>query len=295
MKENIFTVENAKVAATKYNYYSPVRKGYLKVDNGIVFVTLDRVTINLKSQEVTTFMHDEKGGEYVRMGEFDLYEDPARYENGKPIDMGSPLGIEGILERSDINYTRWMRDGDYGYWQAWTFEDGEAKLTPLIVNVVEFKDYTCKVIDGNIPEHIYRSREHAYSCNEYKVTDKDGEEFVERGVNLRIALTPEQQTIIDELKALYDKAKAAGIGFAWDRDNCGDLDAYNREEVDSLSYEEERCMNGDTFALRDGEIEFTSTGICFDDYNGCDDYWLNMLPNPRQEKEWLKTHPAEND
>lgn len=299
MKKNVFTVENAKVANVTYSYHPQGRSGYIAVGDGIVHVNVTSVEFNLKKREVKTCLVDNSGKEYVRDGIFAMYETPADYEKNNAIrpHTWEAVNIIKCADRCRFGGYSWVEtdaktetEPQYGYVEAWCFEDGEPVAVPVVVNVViDDGKGSGHITDGHLPEKCWGTRNEAFLYNEYKVVDEDGEEFIEQGVQKRLALTDEQQKIVDELNAVFKKALEANIGFLWDREDCECVEVYNRDNVYEFNYEVKTHEGGDNFHIRD--INPIKTDICFYDYCSSDDYRFAMKPTPRQQKAWKKAHP----
>lgn len=293
MKKNeIITVENAKVEKITYRWHWTT--GYISDGDGIVFVTVDNVTFDLKKQVVTTVMLDSQGKEYVREGEFKMFRTPEDFENNSEKSLNNvPTTtiisyIEGLQDCSFDNLVE--DDKDYVCARVWCFENGEPVLTPVAVNVIRHDKNGWEIIDGHLPENFWRTREEAIRYNEFKVVDEDGDVFIEQGIQKRLALTDKQQAIVDKISKLFKQAYGANIKFAWDRNYGGYLQAFNGEQVHDFGYDADQgVIPGDEKPL--DEVVFTNTNICFSDY--CSDeneYVICMKPTARQEKAWKKTH-----
>lgn len=297
-KKISLTVENAKVVNTLYKFYNIGQEGYLKCENGLVFVRVAAVIIDVKNCVVSTSLKDANDKVYERSGSFGLYRTKEGFESSDPMKPHSFYTIE-VLTRADYNHLcecqvvkSMEEDGrEYIYMKVWTFENGEAIETPIVVNSITIEEGgKWHLLDGCLPEKFWESREDAYGFNEYKIIDSDGEEFIEEGAYKRLALNPEQWKIVNQMRDLYKKATDAGIKFLWDRDNCGEIEAINMENVKDYGYDAESNDGGDLVRFK--KVPFASTGFCFYDYCGCDDGDAFVLnPTPRQKKEWLKTHP----
>lgn len=296
MKKEIFTVENAKVANAGYSYYPVDREGYIYDGDGIVFVKVKDVDINLKTKEVVTRLVDITCKEYVRNGIFQMYSNPLDYEKGRAM-VKYDTKAENLIRncKGGLGYGQWVSipndtDDDgctMGYVAVWTFEDGEAKETPVVVNLI----HNGEIADGNIPDKFWNCKEQAFSYNEYKVIDEDGEEFIEQGINKRLELTDEQREIVNKLNAVYEEAVKAGIGFAWNREDCFKLEVYNKKDVADFGYDASPCQNGDIVVIYTRKLEQTS--IEFYDYCCDDENVIAMKPTARQMKAWLKEHPED--
>ena len=297
-KEIQLTVENAKVVNVTYNYYNVGAHGYLKEGDGLVYVSVVRIEINLKESVVSTSLKDADGKIYERKGSFGLYASTKAYESNDPM---STFGLRAFeaLQRADWKHlsececlTLKEEDGtEYIYMRVWMFENGEAVETPIVVNSIVYEDGgKWHLSDGRLPEKFWESRKDAYAFNEYKITDGDGEVFTEEGYMKRLMLTPEQWEIVNQMRDLYKKAVDAHIKFLWDRDNGDSVKAINFANVSNYGYDTGAVDNGDLVSVN--EIPLADTGICFYDYCGCDgNDALALNPTPRQKKEWLKSHP----
>ena len=223
-KKISLTVENAKVVNTLYNFYNIGQEGYLKCENGLVFVKVSAIIIDVKNCTVSTSLKDANGNVYNRSDNFGLYMSKEGYESNDPMKPHS-FHTNEVLIRADYSHLceaqfvcTTEEDGrEYIYMKVWTFENGEAIETPVVVNSVTIEEGSkWHLLDGCLPDKFWESREDAYGFNEYKITDSDGEEFVEEGAYKRLMLTPEQWQIVNQIRDLYNKAVDAGIKFLWD-------------------------------------------------------------------------------
>lgn len=304
MKKDLFTVENAKVAAVDYYLQSVGRSGYINNGEYLVAVKVTKVFVDLVKREVTTTFSDKDGKEYTQTGDCRFYESPESFEAGNTIrgrknsavsilsDVRCNVFVDKMdLSRVDCDFSRDENGIEYVYKKAWRFENGEPVETPLVIHSVVYDTEACrcKLVDGCFPDKLWAFKKEAFSFNEYKVVDEDGDEFVERGVNLRLSLTKEQSHILDELNATFQKAEDAGIRFVWDRDNCGSLGAYNASEVAEFGYDIGTTEDGgEVVSFKD--VYFADTSIDFYDYCGCeDDNEFRMKPTEREKKRIDKT------
>lgn len=299
---SVYTVENAKVLRRDYEFYNVGTMGYLKEDFGLVYVGVYSILVDLKNESVRTTLKDAEGHEFERTGTFDLYLSPDHYEDNEAKKRAHSSSIEMIRraacgklveceshtipDESDETGERM-----FCYVTVWTFENGEAVETPIVVNAVEVA-YEGKwhLNNGSIPEKFWESRKHAYDCNEYKVIDSDGEEFIEEGWQKRLSPTPEQWEIINEIRALYEKAKESGLKFFYDKSYDDSIKVLNANNVHEFGYEIGSFEGGDNIDL--GNIWFADTNISIYGWysdDGCHSAALN--PTPRQKKEWLKSNP----
>lgn len=295
-KKNIFTVENAKVANARYSYYPFCHTGYIYDGDGIVFVTVKDVDINLKTQEVETCLEDVNGKKYVRKGKFAMYRNPSDYERGHVMETSNfeAFGLirqcrKGLIDSQWVSIPNDSEDAEWtmGYAAVWTFENGEPKQTPVVVSRI----HNGELAEGNVPDKFWSSKEKAFLYNEYKVVDEDGEEFIEQGIKKRLSLTDEQREIVNKLNAVFTEAVKAGIGFLWNRENCGDVEVYNTKDVEDLGYGVERYKNGERVCI--SNYDYERTNICFYDYCYDDEIMFAMKPTARQMKQWNKEHPED--
>ena len=295
-EKNICVEEVAKVPVVKYYFYSKDTNGYLKTDGGLVYVSVTAISIDFKKQLLVTTLTDKSGKEYLKEGKFSLYASPEAYEADDPIRRNVYQTWE-LLKFAD-----WGRltdcavgivDEEEGkqscYIKVWIFEDGGAKEIPVVINSIACDTYEkWHLTDGNIPVKIWETRSDAYACNEYQITDSDGEVFTEEGFQKRLGPTPAQWVVIKQMKVLFDKAKALGLRFMWDRECGGNLKAVNYENVHVFEYDAQAFEGGDLVQVNN--LAFADTGIDFFDYCGDegDRYKFALNPTARQKKEWLK-------
>lgn len=295
-KNEIFTVENAKVANIEYQIYTHMNQGYIKEGDGLVYVVVVRTLIDLKEQKVTTILRDVNNKEYVRYGSFDIYNSPDDFEGNNPVRRSKYQTFD-LVRKASYNTLvdcLWVEsdpatDGNpqYGYIAVWVFENGEPKQIPVVVDSVHYDESGWHLAKGSLPDKYWESKKDAFSCNEYKVIDSDGDEFIEQGVQMRLSLTKEQWAIVNEMKALYKKAIDSGIKFVWDRDNCDSLKAINMQNVAEYGYDIEAHEGGQLVPFND--VMFAETEICFYDYCGCDHSdSFALKPTEREKKIWLK-------
>lgn len=295
-KNEIFTVENAKVANIEYQIYTHLNQGYIKDGDGLVYVVVVRTLIDLKEQKVTTLLRDVNNKEYVRYGNFDIYISPDDFEGSNPVRRSKYQAFDLVrkAQYSKLQDCLWVEsdpatDGNpqYGYIAVWVFENGEPKQIPVVVNAVHYDESGWHLTTGSLPEKYWESKKDAFSCNEYKVIDNDGEEFIEQGVQMRLSLTKDQWEIVNEMKALYKKAIDSGIKFMWDRDNCDSLKAVNMKNVAGYGYDIEAVDGGQLVPFN--YVMFADTEICFYDYCGCDGGdSIALKPTEREKKIYLK-------
>lgn len=299
MKKNeIFTVENAKVVDREYMYYPVHSVGYVKNGDCIMHVTVSKMTFDLKKQEVTTFLTGSDGKEIVKNGEFNMFRTPEDFKENSHIPNHTKSTqelIKAVRELPHPNFESFaVEDVIYKYACVWRFENGEPVNTPVVVNIVNYGDDGFTILDGHLPEKFWDTREKAFRYNEYKVVDDDGEVFIEQGIQKRLALTEEQKAIVDELSELFKKAANANIAFICDRYYDDSLRAFNGEYVVDYGYEAGHGdIEGDEIPFN--ELEFARTGASLYGYNSEEDeYRICMKPTARQVKKWKKDHPDQN-
>ncbi len=294
----IKSVDEVKVVNRNYNLYID-RAGYLSESGKLVYVRVTSIIIDLKAQSAITTLLDMEGSEYKRQEGFLLYNSPDDFEANQPIDAyhHAVIGLinYNISKFSDSASVIPKKEGDtseFCYAGGYIFRDNDALFVPFEINKIEWKYGKWSVVDGSIPDVYYRSREDAFSFNEYKVLDEDGEEFLERGNNLRLKLTDEQKALVEELRKCFHKAQQAGVNFIWDRECCGFIEAYNGNEVTEFGYNDGGLTeDGDNVDI--SEVETYNTGIDFYDFNSCEDYSFVFKKTPRQLKAWKKSHPED--
>lgn len=295
-------IDNAKVLNTQYKLYKYGTQGFINSNGTVVFVTVTSVKVDLKNQVVTTIMKDAKGMEYTITGEFMMYESTSAYEDSKKVNRFIYRTVE-LLRKADPMRTSdctcpvidEVTDKETGettsntYMEVWTFVDGDAVCVPATVYAVTWDESGWHMTDGQLPENFWKSKYDVYRFNEYRIIDEDGDEFIEKGVDLRLKPTTEQFAALKALKDAFEKAKTAGLAFLWDRECCGNIKAYNTADVEDFDY----CAvseKGGTIIEPDN-VALTDTGIDFFDYIGNDDYCFALKPTARQLKQWAKEHP----
>lgn len=300
MKENeIYSVENAKVVERNYKFYDRGERGFLKSGDALVNVVVTGIIIDFRNQTVTTKLMDKNKTEYIMNGDFDLFRSPESFENNEPLKRRTWPTFE-LLRRADIRRllecTFYSEKGDennpsFTCVTVWTFENGEAHETPVVINSIAIEDEgSWHLLDGSIPDKFWESRKDAYDCNEYKIVDEDGEVFIEEGFQKRLDLTTEQRAIFKEIKELLNKAKSAGIKLLWDRDNSGCIEAINMQNVQEIGYDIMATDGGQLIPLK--EVIKSATETYFYDYCGCDCCdSVALKPTERQKKLYLKEHP----
>lgn len=297
VEKNPCVEECAKVPVTTYRFYRRNTEGYLKTDDGLVFVTVTSVSVDFKKQLVTTVLTDKSGKEYLKTDTFSLYQSSKAYESddSKKTDCYQTHELLRFVDDRLRECCCGVVDEEDGkqscYIKVWIFEKGGAKEIPVVINSIACDTYAkWYLVDGNIPKNFWENRKDAYSFNEYQITDDDGEVFVEEGIQKRINLTPPQWVIIKQMAALFEKAKDAGIKFVWDRDYQGNVKAFNVSNVHEYGYDIEPFEGGDTIPFH--EACLADTGISFYDFVSEQADCIALNPTARQKKAWLKEQPS---
>lgn len=296
-EKNPCVEECAKVPVATYRFYERNTEGYLKTDDGLVFVTVTSVSVDFKKQLVTTVLTDKSGKEYLKTGTFSLYQSSKAYESDDPKKTGC-YQTHALLRFVDSRLRECCcgvvdeEDGKQScYIKVWIFEKGGAKEIPVVINSIACDTYAkWYLADGNIPKNFWENRKDAYSFNEYQITDDDGEVFTEEGIQKRINLTPPQWVIIKQMATLFEKAKDAGIKFVWNRDHQGNVKAFNVDNVHDYGYDIEPFEGGETIPFRDACL--ADTGISFYDFVSEQADCIALNPTARQKKAWLKEQPS---
>lgn len=304
MKKNVKSfngaaIDAAKVANVEYRYYKYGTKGYL-LDNGtLVAVTVAVVLVDLRNQLVKSVLKDVSGKEYNREGEYELYEDNTAFNEGNrkkrvvaSTEFLLKCGETGVL-RDCKTYTCDVDEEKHTsniYVTVWVMENGNPVEVPVVINSVA-NNGAWAVSNGSLPDMYWSSHKKTVDNNEYKIVDEDGDEFVEKGTQLRLTPTKEQLDALYQLDKAFKAANDAGLVFVWDREMCGMVKAYNGNEVTQM-----RCnllpSDGGGTVIPIHDVDFVSTNISFYDYLGydCEDK-LELKPTPRQLKQWKKEHP----
>ena len=179
----------------------------------------------------------------------------------------------------------------------WVFEDGQPKQEPIAIYTVQCvseneygEDWV--LIDGELPANNYDCREDALSFNEYKVIDDDGEEFIEQGIQKRLAPTKKQWDALKKLKEAFEECRNLGLRFFWDRDYNGDVQCINGEHICDFGYEHDFKHENGAEEVMMSNVVFANTGISFYDFGSEDPFYgIAMKATPRQTKQWGREHP----
>lgn len=292
-------VENAKVANVKYLYYHPGSKGFIDGNGVIVSVVVSKVTVDLRNQVVTTILKDVRGTEYTRTGEFYLYDSAADFENDVKsrenkryrISTDELLKWAGGDKTAHCDTPVIDYDEEKGtsntYLNVWTIVDGGAVLTPVVINSVTWDENGKHADDGVMPAAYWASKADAYKWNEYKLIDEDGDEFTERGAEMRLAPTSNQQDI---LKTLFESFKiAADAGILLFVDLNGNIKAINTADVVTNTKDADPSMLcGDVVTL--SSVEVTDVNVSLPINNGA--VRIMLKPSDRQLKAYKKQHPS---
>lgn len=302
MKENVLNisekfvaVENAKVANIKYKYYHVGTTGLLADGGAAVSVTVKSVTFNLRTQESVTTLVDAKGKEYTRNGEFYLYKTLDEFKDGnaicrKIVAAWELLQWAGGDKTLDCETPVIDVDEENGtsntFLTVFIYDDGEAVHVPVLVNAVTWDEENGKHIsDGTLPDNYWSNKADAYNWNAYKFIDEDGDEFVEKSDDLRLAPTDAQKAAINGIANAFAKACDAGLMVFVDSD--GSLKAFNLDDiVTDRKNAEPSMLCGSSFYLGDVHVTDVNVGL----HIGNDATFL-FKPTDRQLKQWKKNHP----
>lgn len=293
-------VENAKVANVKYLYYHPGSKGFIEADGVIVSVIVAKVSVNLRDQVVTTILKDVRGNEYTRTGDFYLFDTAADFENDVKSSDNKRYRISAgeLLQWAGGDKTSYCEtpvidvDEEKGtsniYLNVWTCFGGKAVLTPVIINSVTWDEDGKHVEIGDLPEKYWSSKAETYKWNEYKLIDEDGDEFVEKSAEIRLAPTPSQQDILKTLADSFKLAAAAGLMIFFDHDSSS-LKAFNTQDiVTDVPNAEDIDLCGSRIYLNEVILSNVDANVC--DIHICDA--IRLKPTERQLKAYKKAHPS---
>lgn len=292
-------IKEAMVPNLEYRIHY-LTSGYVYEGGQLVHAEVSSVVIDLKNGHFTTTLATKDKKSFTKEDEFQMYRSPEDFYKNIPQE-ATPFSSYDLLFKSAPNNGNYkpskiVEDGkEFIYLAAWVLEDGEPIKFPLKIHGITWEyngDRGWKFLGKNLPKKYWFSREDVIRNSEHKIVDEDGEVFVERGINLRLALTDEQKKILEELEAVFKKAKDAGIGFLFDRESCGYLEVYNANEVDEIEYySKQEYKKGNLVNMCDTTIPETS--ISAYDYCSSDNYQFVMKPTPRQLKEWKRDHPCD--
>lgn len=291
-------IENAKVANVKYLYYHPGSKGFIDNAGAIVSVVVTKVSVDLRDQVVTTILKDANGNEYERVGEFFLYDSADEFEKDIKSSISKRFRISAgeLLQWAGGDKTACCDtpiidyDEEKGtsntYLVVWTCINGQALLTPLVIDSVTWDENGKHIEGGTMPDDYWSSKADAYKWNGYKLIDEDGDEFVEQSAEIRLAPTSTQKDIIDTLKKSFKTAAAAGLIVFVNSD--GLLQVFNSENVVSNTKDADKSMLcGDTVCL--ANVELSNVDVKLPVNAG--GVSILLKPTERQLKAYKKAHP----
>ena len=288
-------VENAKVANVKYLYYHPGSKGFIDADGVIVSVIVAKVSVNLRDQIVTTILKDVNGNEYTRTGDFYLFDTAVDFENDVKssdnkryrISAGELLQWAGGDKTANCDTPVIDIDEEKGtsntYLNVWTCLNGKASLTPVIINSVTWDEDGKHVENGDLPEKYWSSKAEAYKWNEYKLIDEDGDEFVEKSAEIRLAPVGAQKKA---LKAITDAFKMAhDAGLCTFVDTNGVIRVFNSNSVVMEPTDDKSMLCGDNVHLDNVELSDVDVKMSIGGVH------VLLKPTERQLKAYRKAHP----
>ena len=303
------TVENCMVKNIKYRFHRANQNGYIFINGQLVYVTVQSVLVDLRDCSFVSVLVSNDGHTYQINGEYQMFGSTERYKNNEPIRPSMYQTWE-LLRNANIKRLcecpvteKEVMDPQTGvvetfvYLNPWVFEDGQPKQEPIAIYTVQCvseNECSCHwvLIDGELPENNYDNREDALSFNEYKVIDDDGEEFIEQGIQKRLAPTKKQWDALKKLKEAYEECKNLGLRFFWDRDYNGEVKCINGENICDFGYEHDFEHENGAEEVKMNDVVFANTGINFYDYNSEDScYGIAMKATPRQTKQWEREHP----
>lgn len=292
-------VENAKVANVKYLYYHPGSKGFIDADGTIVSVVVAKVSVNLRDQVITTILKDVRGNEYTRTGEFYLFDSAEAFENDVKSSVNKRYRISAgeLLQWAGGDKTSYCEtpvidiDEEKGtsntYLNVWTYLNGKASLTPVIINSVTWDEDGKHVENGDLPEKYWSSKAEAYKWNEYKLIDEDGDEFVEQSAEIRLAPVGAQKKAIKAITDAFKAATDAGLIVFVNSD--GLLQVFNTENVVTSTKDVDKSMLcGDVITL--DSVELSNVDVRLPINGGATR--LLLKPTERQLKAYKKAHPS---
>ena len=302
------TVENCMVKNIKYRFYRANENGYIFINGQLVYVTVKSVLVDLRDCSFVSVLVSNDGHTYQINGEYQMFGSTERYKHNEPnipctcytCELLRMANFKRLCECPFTEKEVMRPDGfveTFVYLNPWVFEDGQPKQQPIAIYTVQCvseneHSYDWVLIDGELPADNYDSREEALSFNEYKVIDDDGEEFIEQGIQKRLAPTKKQFDALKKLKEAFEECKNLGLKFFWDRDYNGEVKCINGENICGFGYEHDFEHENGAEEVMMNDVVFASTGISFYDYDSDDSsYGIAMKATPRQTKQWKRKHP----
>ena len=300
MKENVLdisekfvAVENAKVANVKYKYYHVGTDGLLGDGGNVVKVKVTAVSFDLRKQTVVTVLADANGKEYVREGEFYLYNTLDDFKSGHPFKRMVVAAYEllqwaGGNKTIDCDTPIIDVDEENGtsntFLAVWISDNGDVIKTPVKVDAVTWDANGKHIESGDLPEVFFDSKEEAYKWTPYSFTDEDGDTFKMESAELRLAPTDAQREAIKGITAAFKVAYDANLMVFVSAN--GVLKVFNMDNIVLDPRNAEKSMHCGDFVdiahvqLSDADVKLPIGTAIF-----------KLKPTEHQLKEWKKSHP----
>lgn len=141
----------------------------------------------------------------------DLYSGVESYKEGKTVKT-----VQCSLDNILPGCTEKNEDGTFCKFY-WAMVDGEPKKVYIKAKRIIFNS-AHEATNIELPDEFYSTREECIKWNDINIVEADGTKRVQKSVHRSLIITDEQRAIIDELKAVFEKAKDAGIVIGYNSD-----------------------------------------------------------------------------
>ena len=187
-------------------------KIYALTNGALTSVNKKKYIIDTETGELTIVCSLPDGKE-MEFCQDKLFESIRDYKEGKNASFSSVcMKLSGIIPGE----TETNSDEDL-FKYVWVIKDGAPEKKYLLVHRKITLDTSYHIESGvDIPDEWYSSRSDCIKWNDLKIIDGDGNEIEEKSIHKSLILTKEQQSIIGEIRDVFNKAKDAGIVLGYD-------------------------------------------------------------------------------
>ena len=146
----------------------------------------------------------------------ELYASVTDYEKGKTVTAIKPE-LNALIPGC---YEMVKQEDNAKFFKKfyWAMVDGEPTKVYINAKRIQFDAKTRQATDIALPAEFYSSREECIKWNDINIVEADGTKRVQKSVLRSLVIDDKQRAIIDELKAVFEKAKAAGISIGYNHD-----------------------------------------------------------------------------
>lgn len=175
------------------------------------------VTVNVEDNKSFVICESPDGVKNSFKAE-ELYSKVEAYKEGNTVSTIKPE-LRGLLPGC-YEEVKKNEQGELFFKEFyWVMADGEPEKRYIDAKHLVFDANTRKLISGiDLPAEFYSSREECIKWNDITVVEEDGSKHVQKSLLRSLIISDKQRAIIDELKAVFDKAKDAGIVIGYNSD-----------------------------------------------------------------------------